>query len=82
MRIDRVTRPRGRVLETEFHWRTPPTPEARQIFVGQVCPGMHFDTVEDWVQVYSGAGLTGLDTPTLLTVASWIARSREAERAR
>jgi hypothetical protein len=25
---------------------------------------MHFDAVEDWVHVYSGAGLTGLDTQT------------------
>ena len=62
--LARVTRPGGRVLATEFYWRTPPTPEAREVFLGQVCPGMHFDTVEDWIGIYSGAGLTGLETET------------------
>ena len=62
--LARVTRPGGRVLATEFYWRTPPTPEAREVFLGQVCPGMHFDTVEDWVRIYSAAGLTGLGTET------------------
>jgi SAM-dependent methyltransferase len=54
----RVCRPGGRVLATEFLWRTPPTPEARQIFLGEVCPGMTFDTLEDWVQIYQAAGLS------------------------
>ena len=62
--LARVTRPGGRVLATEFYWRTPPTPEAREVFLGQVCPGMYFDTVEDWIGIYSGAGLTGLETET------------------
>jgi SAM-dependent methyltransferase len=62
--LARVTRPGGQVLATEFCWRTPPTPEAREVFLGQVCPGMHFDTVEDWVRIYSAAGLTDLDTET------------------
>jgi hypothetical protein len=52
------------VLATEFCWRTPPTDEARQVFLGQVCPGMQFDTAEDWVGIYAAAGLTGLDTQT------------------
>ena len=52
------------MLATEFYWRTPPTPEARQVFLGQVCPGMHFDTIEDWTRIYSSAGLTELDTQT------------------
>jgi hypothetical protein len=60
----RVTRPGGRVLATEFCWRTPPTDEARQVFLGQVCPGMQFDTAEDWAGIYTAAGLTGLDTQT------------------
>jgi SAM-dependent methyltransferase len=60
----RVTRPGGRVLATEFYWRTPPAAEARQVFLGQVCPGMQFDTIEDWVRIYSSVGLTGLDTET------------------
>jgi SAM-dependent methyltransferase len=62
--LSRVTRPGGRVLATEFYWRTPPTPEAREVFLGQVCPGLQFDTIEDWIQIYSAAGLTGLDTQT------------------
>ena len=53
----RVCRPGGRVLATEFLWRKPPTPEARQIFLGEVCPGMNFDTLDDWVQIYRAAGL-------------------------
>lgn len=62
--LARVTRPGGRVLATEFYWRKPPTPEAREVFLGQVCPGMQFDSVEDWTRIYSAAGLTGLDTET------------------
>jgi SAM-dependent methyltransferase len=54
----RVCRPGGRVLATEFLWRKPPTPEARQIFLGEVCPGMTFDTLDDWVQIYREAGLS------------------------
>ena len=53
----RVCRPGGRVLTTEFLWRKPPTPEARQIFLGELCPGMNFDTLEDWVRIYEEAGL-------------------------
>lgn len=62
--LTRVTRPGGRVLATEFFWRQPPTPEAREIFLGQVCPGLEFDTIEDWVTLYESAGLTDLDTVT------------------
>jgi SAM-dependent methyltransferase len=60
--LTRVTKPGGRVLATEFCWRKPPTPEAREIFLGQVCPGMQFDTEVDWLRIYEGGGLTGLDT--------------------
>ena len=62
--LARVTRPGGQVLATEFYWRRPPTPEAREVFLGQVCPGMQFDTAEDWMRIYSSAGLTGLETET------------------
>lgn len=62
--LARVTRPGGRVLATEFFWRRPPTAQAREIFLGQVCPGLEFDTVEDWVDIYQTAGLTGLETET------------------
>jgi SAM-dependent methyltransferase len=53
----RVCKPGGRVLATEFFWRESPTPEAREIFLGQVCPGMQVDTLEEWVRLYEGAGL-------------------------
>ena len=56
----RVCRPAGLVLATEFHWRRPPTPEARHAFLGEVCPGMLFDTVEDWLARYRSAGLVDL----------------------
>jgi SAM-dependent methyltransferase len=62
--LARVTKPGGRVLATEFFWRQPPTPEAREIFLGQVCPGLEFDTIDDWVRLYESAGLTDLDTVT------------------
>jgi SAM-dependent methyltransferase len=62
--LARVTRPGGRVLATEFFWRQPPTAEAKEIFLGQVCPGLEFDTIEDWVRLYQGAGLADLETET------------------
>ncbi len=57
----RVTRPGGLVLATEFLWQRPPSPAAREAFLGQVCPGMLFDTKEDWERIYSGAGLSDLE---------------------
>jgi SAM-dependent methyltransferase len=60
----RVSKPGGRLLATEFFWREPPTPEAREIFLGQVCPGMQVDTQEEWVRLYEGAGLTNTHVVT------------------
>jgi ubiquinone/menaquinone biosynthesis C-methylase UbiE len=57
----RVCRPSGRVLATEFMWRQPPSEEAREVFLGQVCPGLRFDTVEDWIRIYGEAGLRELE---------------------
>lgn len=57
----RVCRPGGRVLATEFMWRRPPTEEAREAFLGQVCPGLRFDTAEDWVRIYTEAGLSDIE---------------------
>lgn len=62
--LARVCAPGGRVLATEFCWRNPPSDEARELFLGQVCPGMQFDTIDDWVQIYATAGLTNLQTET------------------
>jgi len=52
------------VLATEFCWRKPPTAQAREIFLGQVCPGLQFDSVEEWVRIYADAGLTDVRTET------------------
>lgn len=60
----RVCRPGGLVLATEFQWRRPPTPEARQTFLGEVCPGMLFETVDDWLGRYNSAGLVDLQVRT------------------
>jgi ubiquinone/menaquinone biosynthesis C-methylase UbiE len=57
----RVCRPGGRVLATEFMWRRRPSEEAREVFLGQVCPGLHFDTAEDWVRIYTEAGLSDIE---------------------
>lgn len=56
----RVCKRGGMVLATEFLWRSPPTSAARQTFLGEVCPGMTFDTLDDWVQMYTAAGLEDL----------------------
>ena len=32
--------------------------------MGQVCPGMVFDTIDDWVQIHSSAGLVNVETQT------------------
>ncbi len=56
----RVCRPGGMVLATEFLWRRQPTEEAREVFLGQLCPGMQFDNLDDWVRIYSSAGLTDI----------------------
>ena len=60
----RVCRPGGLVLATEFNWRRPPTAEARRAFLGEVCPGMLFETVDDWLARYSAAGLVDLQVKT------------------
>jgi SAM-dependent methyltransferase len=60
--LARVCRPGGRVLATEFFWLRPPTPEAREIFLGEVCPGLRFDSIEEWVEIYGGAGLVDVRT--------------------
>ena len=62
--LTRVCKPGGRVLATEFLWRQPPTAEAREVFLGQVCPGLQFDTLDDWVQLYESAGLAEIETET------------------
>lgn len=62
--LARVCRAGGRVLATEFFWRFSPTEEAREVFLGEVCPGLHFDSVEDWVALYAASGLEEIQTST------------------
>src|SRR2546425_10293545 len=57
----RVCRPGGMVLATEFFWRQPPTEEAREVFLGQVCPGMQLDQLDGWVRIYKDAGLSAIE---------------------
>ncbi|GAC1479770.1 MAG: hypothetical protein NVS1B12_17330 [Acidimicrobiales bacterium] len=37
---------------------------AREVILGQVCPGLEFDTIDDWIRIYQSAGLTDLRTDT------------------
>ena len=60
----RVCAPGGRVLATEFLWRQEPTDAARDVFLGEVCPGMRFDTLDDWIATYASAGLREILTET------------------
>lgn len=60
--LARVCKPGGRVLATEFCWRRPPTEKAREVFLGQVCPGLRFDTEAEWIGIYSSAGLSDVRT--------------------
>jgi len=62
--VVRVCRRGGRVVDHEFIWRKPPTPGARELFMGKVCPGIDFDTEADWTDLYQEAGLENLQTTT------------------
>lgn len=78
--LARVTRPGGRVLATEFYWREPPTAEAREVFLGQVCPGMRFDSIQEWTDIYGGAGLVDVRTESgpfeMMTARGFLADER------
>jgi hypothetical protein len=41
-----------------------PSAETREIFLGQVCPGLEFDTIDDWVRISGSGGLTDIETET------------------
>ena len=60
----RICKPEGRVVDQEFIWRKPPSAEARRIFVGEVCPGIDFDSPSDWRELYERAGLRDLESVT------------------
>lgn len=62
--VVRVCRPGGRVVDHEFIYRQPPTAEVRDIFEGEVCPGIRFDTADDWILLYQQAGLTRIQHMT------------------
>ncbi|HKV29500.1 MAG TPA: methyltransferase domain-containing protein [Candidatus Dormibacteraeota bacterium] len=62
--VTRVCPSGGMVLAAEFLWRQPPSDEARELFLGQLCPGLQFDNLDGWLQIYSRAGLTDLQVRT------------------
>lgn len=62
--VIRVARPGGHVLDHEFIYMEPPTDEVREIFEGEMCPGIDFDTSDDWLDLYRSAGLTDLRSTT------------------
>jgi ubiquinone/menaquinone biosynthesis C-methylase UbiE len=62
--VVRVCRRGGRVVDHEFIWRKPPPPGPRELFMGRVCPGIDFDTEDDWTALYRAVGLEGLQTTT------------------
>lgn len=45
-------------------YRRTPTPEIRRIFEGDVCPGIKFDSADDWRGLYGAAGLTDISVRT------------------
>jgi hypothetical protein len=63
-KVVRVCSRGGRVVDHEFIWRKPPPPDPRELFMGRVCPGIDFDTEEDWSALYRAAGLEELRTTT------------------
>lgn len=82
----RVCRSGGRVLTTEFLWRKPPTPAAKQIFLGEICPGLNFDDLDDWIELYRQAGLDDIQVTTgafeMMTPAGFLADEGIANCAR
>jgi ubiquinone/menaquinone biosynthesis C-methylase UbiE len=62
--VVRVCHHGGRVVDHEFIWRKQPPASARDLFMVKVCPGIDFDTAEDWARLYADAGLTDLQTTT------------------
>ncbi|MEX2588372.1 MAG: class I SAM-dependent methyltransferase [Actinomycetota bacterium] len=62
--VVRVCIPGGRVLDHEFIYVEPPTPDVRRIFEGEMCPGISFSTSDDWLELYRRAGLTDLQATT------------------
>lgn len=62
--LARVVKPGGQVLASELFWRRPPTVLAREVSLGEMCPSLEFDTIEDWVRIYSASGLTDIATET------------------
>jgi SAM-dependent methyltransferase len=62
--VVRVCKIGGRVVDHEFIWRKSPPVEARRVFMGEVCPGIDFDSPEDWRSVYEQAGLKDINFVT------------------
>lgn len=56
--VMRVLRPGGRVVDHEFIWRNTPSDSERRVFTGEVCPGIAFESIQDWCTLYEKAGFT------------------------
>ncbi len=57
----RVCKSGGRVLATEFFWRSRPTVNAQR-YMEDMAPGLRLDSVDNWAQLYRDAGLTDVQT--------------------
>jgi ubiquinone/menaquinone biosynthesis C-methylase UbiE len=62
--VVRVCRRGGRVVDHEFIWRKRPPASARELFMVKVCPGIDFDTAEDWARLYKDVGLSDMQITT------------------
>lgn len=61
----RVCKPNGKVIEHEFIWRKKPNSRSAKIFERAVCPGIMFDTAEDWIPIYEKNGYRKTDYSTV-----------------
>lgn len=59
--VVRVCKIGGRVVDHEFIWRKSPPADVRRIFMGDICPGIDFDSPEDWQSLYERAGLEDIE---------------------
>lgn len=55
---------------------------ARDAFLGQLCPGMLFDTEQDWLRIYNAAGLGEIALRSgpfeMMTVKGFLAARRSS----
>jgi SAM-dependent methyltransferase len=54
--VVRVCRPGGYVFDHEFVWVRQPPADLRLVFDSMVCPGMSFETEDEWRELYGATG--------------------------